>query len=429
MLKARIALILLLCLCSSQAAAEKVDLVISFMKGDQNQRAAMLNLLRDFHDQHPGIRVLPIDAADSEYKEKIIGWAGSGEADVLYWQAGNRLCHLQQHGDLLDIGELWNSSQLDMAFADPVRDLVSCGGEVYGMPFMYYHWGFYYRKSLFDKWGLKPPRNWEEFVHLATTLKEIGIKPIGLSSKNYWPVAAWFDYLNLRINGLEFHRNTLSGKVAFSDQRLLRVFQHWKTLLDAGLVSPNHKEFDVDSILPFVFNGRIGMTLSGNFVSTKLPSAMREEIGFFPFPEIESAVPVFEIAPTEVFVISRHSRQLDAAKAFVRFISHRKNQETLATELKQLSPRVDADHSSDYLTQAGLEVLRKAEGYAQFFDRDTDPVFAHAALKIFRDFIDKPDIAATVAELEKARGRVFGKALELQASRQLQNGSRSSEAL
>ena len=30
-----------------------------------------------------------------------------------------------------------------------------------------------------------------------------------------WVASGWFDYLNLRINGAEFHRDLLAGKHSF----------------------------------------------------------------------------------------------------------------------------------------------------------------------------------------------------------------------
>ena len=39
-----------------------------------------------------------------------------------------------------------------------------------------------------------------------------------------WVASAWFDYLNIRINGAPFHRDLLAGKHRFDDPRCKKVF-------------------------------------------------------------------------------------------------------------------------------------------------------------------------------------------------------------
>ena len=37
----------------------------------------------------------------------------------------------------------------------------------------------------------------------------------------------WFDYLNLRINGYQFHMDLTAGKVSYEDPRLDATFAAW----------------------------------------------------------------------------------------------------------------------------------------------------------------------------------------------------------
>ena len=61
--------------------------------------------------------------------------------------------------------------------------------------------GPFYCKSNFAKWGVQPPKTWAEFMTLCQTLKGKGI-PIGIGlGDTPWVASAWFDYLNIRING------------------------------------------------------------------------------------------------------------------------------------------------------------------------------------------------------------------------------------
>ena len=48
------------------------------------------------------------------------------------------------------------------------------------MPTSYYWWGMFYRKSNFAKWGVKPPKTWDEFLGGLRDLKSKGVPPIGI---------------------------------------------------------------------------------------------------------------------------------------------------------------------------------------------------------------------------------------------------------
>jgi multiple sugar transport system substrate-binding protein len=50
------------------------------------------------------------------------------------------------------------------------------------VPTSYYWWGFFYRKSNFAKWGVQPPKTWDEFLALCKTFKGKGVAPIGIGA-------------------------------------------------------------------------------------------------------------------------------------------------------------------------------------------------------------------------------------------------------
>ena len=88
-----------------------------------------------------------------------------------------------------------------------MQNAVSWQGHVYALPYSYYHWGLFYSRSTLQKVGLQPPVNWSELLQSCKILRQHGITPLVLGAKEYWPALAWFDYLNLRLNGLAFTPN------------------------------------------------------------------------------------------------------------------------------------------------------------------------------------------------------------------------------
>ena len=93
---------------------------------------------------------------------------------------------------------------------------------------------FFYRKDLFEKAGIKSePKTWDEFLDACKKLKASGVAPIAVAARDSWTLAAWFDYLDLRINGNAFHQKLMAGEIPYTDPRVKKVYTAWKTLMDA----------------------------------------------------------------------------------------------------------------------------------------------------------------------------------------------------
>ena len=186
------------------------------------QRSSFTQIFKKF-SKETGIKVTTVARTDAEYKEYLPIWLleGNNTPDILYWQASQRLFFYAEKEVIQPITELWNENHFDENFSH-VKNGVTYKGDIYALPFSYYHWGMFYRKSLIEKYG-GVPQTWEAFIAQCEEMKKDGITPLGIGTKNSWPAAAWFDYINLRINGLKFHQQVLTGKISFHDQRLQNV--------------------------------------------------------------------------------------------------------------------------------------------------------------------------------------------------------------
>ncbi|MFT2109741.1 ABC transporter substrate-binding protein [Marinomonas sp. 2405UD68-3] len=389
-------------------AGVKDTLDIGLLIASKGQRIAYHKVVRQFEQENPTIHVNYVVRDDAGYKFALEQWlTDKNGPDVLYWQAGERLYQLVNQGLIDPINGVWNQEQWDASFTQGVKNAVMLEGNVYGLPFSYYQWGFYYKKSLFAKLGLQPPKTWEEFLEVGEVLKSNGIDPITIGTKNHWPAAGWFDYLNLRINGLDFHQALMRGKVPYTDDRVRQVFNTWKVLVDQGFFSESPEERDWKQGLPYLYRDRVGMILIGNFVAQHLPSQLVEDMAFFKFPKINENLAFYEEAPTEIFMIPKHGSNKESAKKFLAFMGRPDVQVTLNQGLGYISPNIKAKPSENYFTRIGSETLKEAQGITQFYDRDTSKEMASAGIKLFSDFLKTGDVDFTLKELEKVRQKSF----------------------
>jgi len=395
---------LLLVISATANTTNVENLKVGLSISSKGQRAIFYQLARDFEQKNPDIKIKYTVMGNTDYKLSIDRWLAKGTAfDVLYWHSGQRLYRYAQAGLISPIDNLWQEQQWDKSFAPGLRSAVSVGGKTYGLPVSYYHWGFYYKKSLFKHLSIKPPQTWPEFLAACAQLKAQGITPLVVGTKNKWPAAAWFDYFNLRLNGLEFHQQLMAGNIPYTDQRVRNVFVMWSELVTKGYFVESAHRLTWKSGLPLIYRNRAAMTLIGNFIEQHLPTTQIDDIGFFKFPIINQELPFFEEAPLDIFMLPKHSNHLAAGQRFLAFMATARVQEQLNQEVGFIPPNQHAKISASYFINHGVKTLQQAQGFSQFYDRETPKEMAELGINIFADFLDDGDISSAIARLEQAR--------------------------
>lgn len=369
-------------------------------------RSVYADIIADFEAATPGVSVRVTALGDEDYKKMLPEWLaeppGAG-VDVLNWQAGERLARFARDGRIAPLDALWAEARLDDAFSPAMKSAVSYDGAVYGVPVSYYQWGFYYRKSVFDEVGVAPPGTWSAFLDACAKFQAAGKAWITVGSVNRWPLAAWFDYLNLRINGLDFHRALLGGAQGFDDDRVRAVFAEWAKLRDSGCFIEGHETRDWKEALPFLYRGRAGVMLMGNFATPEFTTRLRDDIGFFAFPAVDAAMPRFEDAPTDLFMLAANAAQPEAGARLLAFLARPDVQERISAASGTIPPHREAKASDDRFIQAGKTLLAQADGIAQFFDRDANASVAAAGLEAFADFMAGAAVDDVIAKMDSGR--------------------------
>ena len=394
-------------LVMATGTAHAGTLVINSNTSDPAPKEAFETVIEQFQAENPDVEV-QFNVFDHEgFKTSIRNFLTSEAPDVVTWFAGNRMKVFVDRGLLEDVSDLWAEEGLNDKMASSLGAM-TVDGKQWGVPYAYYQWGVYYRKDLFDQVGATVPTNWEEFLDVCAKLKEGGITPITIGTKFLWTAAGWFDYLNIRENGLDFHLELTDGKVPYTDDRVKAVFSRWRELLDAGYFLDNHATYSWQEAQPFLFQGQAAMYLIGNFIVPFFPEDVADKMDFFQFPVINAEVPIGEDAPTDTIHIPANAKNKEDARKFLAFVARPDIQGPLNQTIGNLPPNSEAEIADDRFLEIGFEMLGKAAGTAQFYDRDTDPEMAKIGMQGFQEFMVKPDrLDGILDRLEKARQRIF----------------------
>lgn len=389
----------------TQATADK--LVINSNQSDPTPRKAWTALVDQFKKENPDIEV-EFNTYDVEsYKTSIRNWLTSGAPDVVQWYAGERLNTFVSRDLMEDVSDVWQQNNLDKDFAS-TKSAVSFNGKQYALPWGYYQWGVYYRKDIFEKHNLSVPKTWDDLLNVSATLKSNGVTPFAIGTKYLWTAAGWFDYLNLRVNGIDFHRELMAGKVPYTDQRVKAVFEKWKELIEPGYYLKNHSSYSWQEAIPALIQGKAAMYLMGNFIVPTFPQEDLHNYDYFQFPRINENIAMYEDAPTDIIAIPAIAKNKKDAKRFLAFVSRPEVLATLNQAVGNLSTNRQSVYQKDRFMESGAKVLANAAGVAQFYDRDTRPAMAKVGMSGFQEFMDNPDrMDRILKKIENARKKIF----------------------
>jgi len=380
-------------------------LVINSNQSDPAPKQAWADMIAQFETENPDIDV-KVNQYDHEgYKSVLRNWLVTSPPDVVFWFAGNRMKFFVDLGLFEDVSDVWANEGLNDSMSSTKASL-SVDGKKYGVPYSYYQWGIYYNKGIFDKLGLSEPQTWDEFIAVCDALKANAITPITIGTKYLWTAAGWFDYLNMRTNGLDYHIDLMDGKIPYTDAGVRNTFANWKQLVDGEYFLENHASYSWQEAQPPMFNGEAAMYLMGNFLTPNFPEGM--DFDFFPFPIIDPSIGRYEDAPTDTVHIPSRAKNKADARRFLAYVALPENQTKLNMALNQLPPNKYATAADNKFLTQGNEMLGSADGTAQFYDRDTDPAMASEGMKGFQEFMVHPERLDKILDnLERVRQRIF----------------------
>jgi len=375
---------------------------------DAVPKASYEKVFADFKTATGGdVKVNTVD--HNTFQEQINSYLQGKPDDAFTWFAGYRMQFFAQKGLATDISDVWE--KVGGNYSDALKKAsTGLDGKQYFIPFYYYPWALFYRKSVFEKNGYEIPKTLDDLKTLAGQMQKDGLAPIGFADKDGWPAMGTFDILNLRINGYDFHVNLMAGKESWQDPKVATVFNTWKELL------PFHQDGALGRTWQEAAQGlsskKSGMYLLGMFVGQQFEGAAHDDLDFFAFPEIDSNVGMDTLdAPIDGFMISKDPKNADGAKALMEYLASAKAQQIyLGSDPNNIATAKDADTSSyTPLQQKAVELVSNASNITQFMDRDTRPDFASTVMiPALQDFIKNPnDVSGLQKKIEDQKKTIF----------------------
>ncbi|MFI1963456.1 ABC transporter substrate-binding protein [Streptomyces pathocidini] len=343
------------------------------------------------------------------FQENINRYLQGSPDDVFMWFAGYRMQFFAKKGLLTDISDLWKGFD---GFSDALKKQ-STGedGKQYFVPYYYYPWAVFYRKSVFEKGGYEIPRTFDEYRALAKKMDQDGLDAIAFGDKDGWPAMGTFDYLDMRANGYDFHISLMSGEESWTSPRVKNVFDLWRGLMPYHQQGANGRTWQ--EAAQSLQAKKSGMAVFGlPHPGQQFGATDREDLDFFPFPEIDPAHGQDAVeAPIDGFLMSKKAKNPEAAEDLLKYLATPEAElRYLRSDPNNIAVNESADTSSyNALQKKAVELVSGAKQISQFMDRDTRPDFASTVMiRAIQEFINNPnDVDGLVRDIERQRKDIF----------------------
>jgi raffinose/stachyose/melibiose transport system substrate-binding protein len=214
----------------------------------------------------------------------------------------------------------------DLGFAGKVHFEAqnTIDGKLYGVSSGGSITGVLYNKKAFEIAGITAvPTTLDAFYAACELLKSKGIIPVATNYKDKWPLDQ-YAALGQSIAGDAYIMDKLAQSDApfTMDSPYGKALEILRTLADKKYTEPDLFSTNWEQSKKDLASGKFAMAVLGNWAIPQIieNGAQPEDIGFFPMPIDNSGNLVSPIGSDAVFCISKTSKNIATAKAFVKFM-------------------------------------------------------------------------------------------------------------
>jgi raffinose/stachyose/melibiose transport system substrate-binding protein len=252
--------------------------------------------------------------------------------------------------------------------------LYTRSGNDYFLPFAFVTAGFFYNKTMFAAHNLTPPKTWDEFIAVCSTLKAAGIPPIALDGNISFYNAYYYTWAVQRVLG--------SGKLmaaasdptgaAWDNPGYLEAAKLVYELSRGGrnFFQPGYEGSAYPMGQSEWAQGKYGMVFCGTWIPVETMNLIDEDFkyGFFSFPAVPGGTG--SISEIEVqlmsFAVPRDAKNAAAAKDFLRFISSKKAADACVNLYNGIAFRNDAIYNEPLVDVK--PIIDNSTGYFKNYD-------------------------------------------------------------
>lgn len=290
----------------------------------KEQEAVTYNIVQAFNKEYEGKYQVEFEASDKESHSKNMKLeASDGTLPQIFWLDASEAPEYNDSGVLMDLSDfLKENADVQKALGGMENAFADDNGQ-YGLPYQCNVQGIFYNKEIFDKAGVGYPTSdttYEEFIEMIQKLKENGVTPLSIGSKNS-AYAMWeFNETLARYGWEENIDSILAGEETFNNKDLTACFEKLKGIAEAGAFPENMATIEYFDAKQLFNEGKAAMFGTGQWDCAEFDENIGENIGFWWGPKFTDTEYNQDIAmkvPSAPIVVNAEAADDDAVKEAV----------------------------------------------------------------------------------------------------------------
>lgn len=284
-------------------------------------------IVEEFNAAHEDIKVTVAYYDTDGIKDACKVAASSKTLPNMWFNWGGSLGSFYvENGLTYDLTEYAKTNGWNEEFSAGALNLCTLDGKLSGYPTSYNVLDIYYRKDIFEKFGIQVPTTFEDFEKACATLKENGITPISTAGLNGWHVMRFVELLIEHYAGAEKHDKMNTFEESYDNEATVKALEKFKEFCDKGYFPEGFVTADPNDTQMAVFSGTAAMDIQGQWYDGKI---IQEEqdinlYGTFPFPS-GGTNRLCAFAEMTQFNAENTEAQLNACIEFTEFYHNEEN--------------------------------------------------------------------------------------------------------
>ncbi|MET3899549.1 raffinose/stachyose/melibiose transport system substrate-binding protein [Devosia sp. UYZn731] len=358
-----------------------------------------------FNAANPGIVVKHTSFENTAYETALrTAFAGGTPPDIAEVNAGSNAFQYAQSGQLMDLTDF--VKPIEQKLRPGLETMYQYDGKSYGVL-----WGLkvgnvlYYNPVMLKEQGIDPASlsTWEGFMAASQKFLDAGITPIAFGDRDQWTGNHYFNHILHGILtkdeydhiGLQTLDPSITSALKWSDPKVVHAWEVYKAVADAGYFTPGYLSDDNDTAAGLFFAGRAPFYSTGSWGvgMAKANGAQNVALTLFP-PVADSPEPTAIVTNSLLFTIPTTTKDAEAAKKFLEFLTSEPVQKLYVEENFDLSPyQYDSSGwTMDPMLRQIAGLLDNAQNASPFLDMIED-------VKCMQENVNEANVAILTGDL------------------------------
>ncbi|SIT09600.1 ABC transporter substrate-binding protein [Alicyclobacillus vulcanalis] len=277
-------------------------------------------IISQFERLHPNIRIqLDTFAVDAIKQQEKVAASSHSLPDIFFDWGGTLASYYESNGLALNLNSYAQKYGWYQRFSPAAIKFASYNGKLYMVPVTLNGLELYYRKDIFEKYGLKPPTTFSELEHVCNVLVQHSVSPFGLGGINHWYTMRYFEAILYHEVGAQGMSQLMNLQGNWDSPRVIQAYALFRQWVKKNYFIPGFMSINEDQDINQFMTGKVAMLLTGPWLDEQLMSDgfSLNKAGVFPFPEDQRPNELIGFA--QGFYIASNSKHPKEAAEFLNF--------------------------------------------------------------------------------------------------------------